>query len=469
MVNTELYHHGIKGQKWGRRRFQNKDGTLTPAGKKRYDNEYMRLKEEKKVLTNKKRTDAKLQKLDDMQKFNDELRKELEGDNKSKSGNKASEPEKPKGISDLSTEELRARTERMRAEKDYINAQMELSKLQPEKVSAGRKFVENVIKNNVVPAAVDVGKKSAEGYLKKKLGLDNSTADALKKESERLKREADDWTNKKRADQAKEYFRQKEKSKEDSSENKKDDEPETVKTSGKDVSGEGTSKFTGFDSYPPPKDVVWDGQKYVDSLLGLPDPDRRIKHSDEDFNELYHYGVKGMKWGRGKSKAQRDARKLANIATKYYESSNRFNTDIDTGVSKSYNNSDLNKYRKKTERLVSKLNKRYASVSAIPEFDKNGYIVKSVEASITKLDRQGRIKSTSKSSNPVTTYDHEFGGSAEGRAYYVKKKNQIMKKYDSKLKNAKDEFDRMELEDEMEREIGSITIPSKYVDKRYKL
>lgn len=32
----ELYHHGIKGQKWGVRRYQNSDGTLTEAGKKRY-------------------------------------------------------------------------------------------------------------------------------------------------------------------------------------------------------------------------------------------------------------------------------------------------------------------------------------------------------------------------------------------------------------------------------------------------
>ena len=30
---NELYHHGIKGQKWGVRRFQNKDGSLTSAGK----------------------------------------------------------------------------------------------------------------------------------------------------------------------------------------------------------------------------------------------------------------------------------------------------------------------------------------------------------------------------------------------------------------------------------------------------
>ena len=33
----ELYHHGIKGQKWGIRRYQNEDGTLTEAGKVRYN------------------------------------------------------------------------------------------------------------------------------------------------------------------------------------------------------------------------------------------------------------------------------------------------------------------------------------------------------------------------------------------------------------------------------------------------
>lgn len=35
---NELYHHGIKGQKWGVRRYQYTDGSLTPAGKKRYQN-----------------------------------------------------------------------------------------------------------------------------------------------------------------------------------------------------------------------------------------------------------------------------------------------------------------------------------------------------------------------------------------------------------------------------------------------
>lgn len=35
-MNNELYHHGIKGMRWGVRRYQNADGSLTSDGKKRY-------------------------------------------------------------------------------------------------------------------------------------------------------------------------------------------------------------------------------------------------------------------------------------------------------------------------------------------------------------------------------------------------------------------------------------------------
>lgn len=39
MTNNHLEHHGIKGQQWGVRRYQNPDGTLTAEGRKRYNSD----------------------------------------------------------------------------------------------------------------------------------------------------------------------------------------------------------------------------------------------------------------------------------------------------------------------------------------------------------------------------------------------------------------------------------------------
>lgn len=59
--NNEIYHHGIKGQRWGIRRYQNPDGSLTSAGMKRYQKQQRKIDESRKkgLTSNDRRVVAK--------------------------------------------------------------------------------------------------------------------------------------------------------------------------------------------------------------------------------------------------------------------------------------------------------------------------------------------------------------------------------------------------------------------------
>lgn len=143
-MENELMHWGIKGMKWGVRRYQNKDGSLTPAGKKRYDKEMAKLKEEEKIAKNKLRTQAKLNKLD-------EKRKEIEALKSGKPIAKSTKQPSKHSVKDMSDEELRQTVNRLLMEQQY-------AKLNPQQVSAGQKFVKKVMNDVVAPAATEVGK-----------------------------------------------------------------------------------------------------------------------------------------------------------------------------------------------------------------------------------------------------------------------------------------------------------------------
>lgn len=151
MENSELTHWGVKGMRWGVRRYQRRDGTLTPAGKKRYDKEMEKLKREEKVLKNKQRTQAKLDKLETKRRDVENLK-----------GRKTPEKEEPKKktIKDLSNDELREVVTRLELEKRYND-------VSPKTISVGSTITKKVFNDMIVPAATDVGKQLIKSALTK--------------------------------------------------------------------------------------------------------------------------------------------------------------------------------------------------------------------------------------------------------------------------------------------------------------
>ena len=135
---NELSHHGIPGMRWGIRRFQNRDGSLTPAGRRRaaqMENDY-------KKLTGKKLSDK-------------EKTKDVEENNKKKT------------YKEMSDAELRTKTDRLNAEKNYIEAVKNHKAATAEDVSKGKKIIDTFMKEMLEPAAIDVGKQLVKSYLVK--------------------------------------------------------------------------------------------------------------------------------------------------------------------------------------------------------------------------------------------------------------------------------------------------------------
>ena len=180
MEKQELTHWGIKGMRWGIRRFQNKDGSLTEAGKKRklitmresMNNANKAAKEARNRVISEAKASGESKKLGSFRKVNKQTKvameeAKLESIRKDKEYNKnlraerkaakASEQDNyhedykkahnSKSVKNMSDAELRSRLNRLQMEKQY-------SQLSDTNVNRGKQYFNTALKVGTTVAAV---------------------------------------------------------------------------------------------------------------------------------------------------------------------------------------------------------------------------------------------------------------------------------------------------------------------------
>lgn len=170
--NQELYHHGVKGQKHGVRRYQNKDGSLTALGRVHYgvgkagDAVGSGFKKAGEVIGKAGKSASKAigkAVKDGIDKHNAKVAEKKERERIKKL---MSTP-----LRKLTTEQLAERAKRAEAERNLSNTESQYN----DKVKGFlSKFGSKMLNDAVIPAATNVGKSFLEKSLKNSLGLDKA-------------------------------------------------------------------------------------------------------------------------------------------------------------------------------------------------------------------------------------------------------------------------------------------------------
>ena len=169
----ELTHWGIKDMMWGVRRFQNKDGSLTDAGRKRYNGpDSQPRKSLGERISDYKKASAKKKQLEKARAARAE-KKKAEEEAKAKAEQRKKDVESGKiKAKDMTSDELKDRINRLNDEKRYKQL-MEETGHNSVIETYGKQFAKKMWDQAIVPAATEAGKE-----LVKKAILDASKKDA---------------------------------------------------------------------------------------------------------------------------------------------------------------------------------------------------------------------------------------------------------------------------------------------------
>ena len=202
VIDGELYHHGTKGMKWGRRLYQNRDGSLTALGKKRYlnsdgtlNNRGKKMRKEeadalkaREAAVKKRESEARQKARQDAKKAELDARERALDSGKvpksTKAAQKAAAAE-TKSMKDMTDAEIKAAISRKQLEDQYRQAF-------PEQIPKGKQIADKFLNEAIIPAAIKGGKdlleKSIDKIAKKALAdkVNPNSIEGLTKIKEKL-------------------------------------------------------------------------------------------------------------------------------------------------------------------------------------------------------------------------------------------------------------------------------------------